>query len=198
MIQIMIWSNFNIIQVVVDKGEGSSKMYPDPKGTAETPRKRVKIKRRVLDLGSNVEENLTETGSAPYLRSGDPELPPYTNYDPLQGVSFSYPGVSHSLNLPEIRRIDESIRLHVPQPGVFVQNGTNLAGAGPRVEVGHENSARIEVGADSAGGVRSRYNTGEHGQDQFTTPTGRMSERSPAVQVNINFGVRLLVRKLKL
>ena len=132
MIQIMIWSNFNIIQVVVDKGEGSSKMYPDPKGTAETPRKRVKIKRRVLDLGSNVEENLTETGSAPYLRSGDPELPPYTNYDPLQGVSFSYPGVSHSLNLPEIRRIDESIRLHVPQPGVFVQNGTNLAGAGPR------------------------------------------------------------------
>ena len=127
-------------------------MYPDPKGTAETPRKRVKIKRRVLDLGSKV-----ETGSAPYLRSGDPELPPYMNYDPLQGVSFSYPGVSHSLNLPEIRRIDEGIHLHVPQLGVFVQNGTNLAGAGLRVEVGHENSARIEGGADSAGGVRSKY-----------------------------------------
>ena len=198
MSQIMIWSNFNIIQVVVDKGEGSSKMYPDPMGTAETLRKRVKIKRKVLDLGSKIEGNLTETGTAPYLRSGDPELPPYADHDPLQGVSFSYPGVSHSLNLPEIRRIDEGIHLHVPQPEVFVQNGTNLAGAGPRVEVGHENSVRIEGGADSAGGVRSRYNTGEHGQDQFTTPTGRMRERSPAVQVNINFGVRLLVRKLKL
>ena len=191
-IQIMIWSNINIIQVVVDKGEGASKIYPDPKETAETPRKRVKIKRRVLDLGSKV-----ETGSAPYFRSGDPELPPYTNYDPLQGVSFSYPGVSQSLNLPEIR-IDEGIHLHVPQPGVFAQNGISLGGAGPRVEVGHENSARIEGGADSAGGVRSNYNTGEHGQEQFTTPTGRMSERSPAVQVNNNFGVRLLVRKLKL
>ena len=26
-------------------------MYPDPKGAAETPRKKVKIRKRALDLG---------------------------------------------------------------------------------------------------------------------------------------------------
>ena len=104
------------------------------------------------------------------------------NYDPLQGVSFNYPGVSHAFNLPEIRRIDEGVHLHVPQPGLFIQNETNLAGAGLGVEVGHEHRIRIEGGA---GGARSRYNTGELGGDQFMTPTGHVKERSPAVQVNV-------------
>ena len=49
-------------------------MYPDPKGAAETPKKKVKIRKRALDLGSKVEENLTETGSAPYLHAGDLDL----------------------------------------------------------------------------------------------------------------------------